>query len=142
MDAVGHINKDVEGYNKQLGDTTNDQYIPEPILEEKEYMYILEVLKSMSIVIERNPDAFADSDEEAIRTHQTFGMYINKCFENTRAIYSIYSMMSDYGTYRNEENVNKVIAVKLPTEANSLFMLRITDIIIYWVYTINLTDKK
>ena len=38
--------------------TTGD-YQPEPFLEEKEYEHILDVLRSMALVIERNPDAFA-----------------------------------------------------------------------------------
>jgi hypothetical protein len=44
-------------------------YTPEPVLDEKEYIYILEILKSMSLVIERNPSSFASLDEESIRDH-------------------------------------------------------------------------
>ncbi len=44
-------------------------YAPEPYLEEAEYEYILKVLRSMSLVIERSPSSFATLDEPAIRTH-------------------------------------------------------------------------
>jgi hypothetical protein len=58
--------------------TTGD-YQPEPFLEEKEYEHILDVLRSMALVIERNPDAFATLDEEAIRTH--FLLQLNGHYE-------------------------------------------------------------
>lgn len=45
------------------------KYEPEPILDEKEYQHILGILRSMSLVIERNPFSFASLDEEAIRDH-------------------------------------------------------------------------
>lgn len=45
------------------------KYEPEPILDEKEYQHILDILKSMSLVIERSPSSFASLDEEAIRDH-------------------------------------------------------------------------
>ena len=48
------------------------KYEPEPILDEKEYQYILEVSVSMSLVIERNPSSFATLDEETIRDHFSF----------------------------------------------------------------------
>jgi hypothetical protein len=56
-----------------------EKYKPEPILEEKEYQYILKVMRSMSLVIERNPRAFATLDEEAIRTH--FLLQLNGHYE-------------------------------------------------------------
>ncbi|EKY28627.1 hypothetical protein [Clostridium celatum] len=47
----------------------------------------------------------------------------------TKAIYMIYSMMSDYGTHRSEqENEN-------PTVEDALFSLRLTDSILFWVYS-------
>jgi hypothetical protein len=55
------------------------KYEPEPILDEKEYQHILEVLKSMSLVIERNPTSFASLDEEAIRDH--FLLQLNGHYE-------------------------------------------------------------
>lgn len=45
------------------------KYEPEPILAREEYDYILSVMRSMSLVIERNPASFGDLDEEAIRDH-------------------------------------------------------------------------
>jgi hypothetical protein len=45
------------------------KYEPEPVLDEKEYQYILDILKSMSLVIERSPGSFTSLDEEAIRDH-------------------------------------------------------------------------
>lgn len=57
------------------------KYEPEPILDEKEYQHILEVLKSMSLVIERNPSSFAALDEEAIRDH--FLLQLNGHYEGS-----------------------------------------------------------
>lgn len=49
----------------------------------------------------------------------------------TKAIYMIYSMMSDYGTHRNE-STNEI-----PTIEDALFSLRLTDSILFWVYSKN-----
>jgi hypothetical protein len=46
-----------------------NKYEAEPALDEKEYRYILDILKSMSLVIERSPSSFASLDEETIRDH-------------------------------------------------------------------------
>jgi len=58
-----------------------EKFTPEPVLDQKEYEHILGVLKSMSLVIERNPSAFASLDEEAIRTH--FLLQLNGHYEGT-----------------------------------------------------------
>ena len=58
---------------------TTEQYKPEPVLEEEEYQHILKVMRSMSLVIERNPGAFATLDEESIRTH--FLLQLNGHYE-------------------------------------------------------------
>jgi len=58
-----------------------EKFAPEPVLEQKEYEHILGVLKSMSLVIERNPGAFASLDEETIRTH--FLLQLNGHYEGT-----------------------------------------------------------
>ena len=50
----------------------------------------------------------------------------------TKTIYMIYSMMSDYGTHRNEGTSEN------PTIEDALFSLRLTDSILSWVY---LKDK-
>jgi hypothetical protein len=55
------------------------KYEPEPFLDEKEYAHILGVLRSMSLVIERDPTAFATLDEEGIRTH--FLLQLNGHYE-------------------------------------------------------------
>lgn len=47
----------------------------------------------------------------------------------TKTIYMIYSMMSDYGTHRNESTKES------PTVEDALFMLRLTDSILFWVYS-------
>lgn len=52
----------------------------------------------------------------------------NGKFTKTKAIYTIYSMMSDYGTHRNEGTV------ETPTHEDSLMMLRMTDDILLWIY--------
>lgn len=54
-------------------------YTPEPVLKEKEYQHILEILRSMSLVIERNPASFASLDEQSIRDH--FLLQLNGHYE-------------------------------------------------------------
>jgi hypothetical protein len=56
-----------------------EPYKPDPVLSEEEYSHILNVMQSMSLVIERNPVAFAHLDEEAIRTH--FLLQLNGHYE-------------------------------------------------------------
>ena len=46
----------------------------------------------------------------------------------TKTIYMIYSMMSDYGTHRNESTI------EAPTIEDALFSLRLMDSILFWVY--------
>jgi hypothetical protein len=58
-----------------------ENFAPEPVLDPKEYEHILSVLKSMSLVIERNPSAFTTLEEEAIRTH--FLLQLNGHYEGT-----------------------------------------------------------
>lgn len=48
---------------------STEPYKSEPFLNESDYSDILKIMKSMSLVIERNPEAFKTLDEEAIRTH-------------------------------------------------------------------------
>jgi len=55
------------------------KYEPEPVLDEKEYEHILEILRSMSLVIERSPSSFVSLDEEAIRNH--FLLQLNGHYE-------------------------------------------------------------
>jgi hypothetical protein len=62
-----------------LPPVTTGKYEPEPVLEEKEYQHILEIMRSMSLVIERNPSSFASLDEEAIRDH--FLLQLNGHYE-------------------------------------------------------------
>lgn len=57
------------------------KFAPEPTLDQKEYEHILSVIRSMSLVIERNPNAFASLDEEAIRTH--FLLQLNGHYDGT-----------------------------------------------------------
>lgn len=54
-------------------------YEPEPFLRVEEYEHILGVLKSMGLVIERNPQSFITLNEEAIRTH--FLLQLNGHYE-------------------------------------------------------------
>jgi hypothetical protein len=58
---------------------STEPYQPEPVLAEAEYQHILNVMRSMSSVIERNPAAFSSLDEEAIRTH--FLLQLNGHYE-------------------------------------------------------------
>ena len=52
-----------------------------PVLEEEEYQHILNVLRSMALVIERSPKSFVTLDEEAIRTH--FLLHLNGHYEGS-----------------------------------------------------------
>ena len=45
-----------------------ESYIPEPILKLDDYDEILRIISNMALVIERNPKAFRNLDEEDIRT--------------------------------------------------------------------------
>ncbi|MBP3854800.1 MAG: hypothetical protein IK990_04175 [Ruminiclostridium sp.] len=47
----------------------------------------------------------------------------------TKTIYMIYSMMSDYGTHRNEATIEN------PSIDDALFSLRLMDSILFWVYS-------
>lgn len=58
-----------------------DSYKPEPVLDISEYEHILEIIKSMGLVIERSPSSFATLDEEAIRTH--FLLQLNGHYEGS-----------------------------------------------------------
>lgn len=57
--------------------------------------------------------------------------YENKAgkLTKTKTIYMIYSMMSDYGTHRNEATCEN------PTLEDALFSLRLMDSILFWVYS-------
>lgn len=57
--------------------------------------------------------------------------YENKAgkFTKTKTIYMIYSMLSDYGTHRNESTQ------EIPTIDDALFSLRLIDSILFWVYS-------
>jgi hypothetical protein len=58
-----------------------EPFKPEPELDEKEFSRIIEILKSMSLVMERNPASFVSLNEEAIRTH--FLLQLNGHYEGT-----------------------------------------------------------
>ena len=58
-----------------------EKYKPEPVLDMAEYEHILEIIKSMGLVIERSPLSFATLDEEAIRTH--FLLQLNGHYEGS-----------------------------------------------------------
>lgn len=60
-------------------EVSTEPYKREPVLGEDEYQYILEIMRSMSLVIERNPDTFHAVDEETIRTH--FLLQLNGHYE-------------------------------------------------------------
>ena len=57
------------------------KFVPEPILDQREFEHILRVLKSMALVVERSPASFASLDEEAIRTH--FLLQLNGHYEGS-----------------------------------------------------------
>jgi hypothetical protein len=45
----------------------NGQFKPEAAIDEAEYQHILGVIRSMSLVVERNPDSFKTLDEQSLR---------------------------------------------------------------------------
>ena len=49
-------------------------------------------------------------------------------YKKTRDIYSIYSMLSNYGTHRQEGTV------EIPSKEDSLMLLRMTEDIIIWIF--------
>ncbi|WP_432400834.1 hypothetical protein [Wukongibacter sp. M2B1] len=69
--------KTTKSYNAPK--TARQKYVVEPSLDNDEYNHILEVLRSMSKVIERSPKSFMDLDEEAIRMH--FLLQLNGHYE-------------------------------------------------------------
>lgn len=60
---------------------STEPYQPEYLLDQAEYQHILGIMRSMSVVIERNPSAFANLKEEDIRTH--FLLQLNGHYEGT-----------------------------------------------------------
>lgn len=58
---------------------TTAPFVPEPELELEHYEHILSVVQNMAHVMERSPSAFANMDEEALRTH--FLVQLNGHFE-------------------------------------------------------------
>lgn len=68
-------------FPKSLPDVTDGPFEPEPTLHQEEYEHILRVLRSMSLVIERNPSSFARLKEELIR--DLFLVQLNGHYEGT-----------------------------------------------------------
>ncbi|OHB61858.1 MAG: hypothetical protein A2Y76_14930 [Planctomycetes bacterium RBG_13_60_9] len=60
-------------------EVSTEPYRLEPTLAESEYAHILNVMRSMSLVIERSPHVFTSLDEEDIRTH--FLLQLNGHYE-------------------------------------------------------------
>lgn len=71
-------------------------------------------------------------DEVKVKTDLStfFGENQNGNLTKTKAIYSIYSMMSDYGTHRVEGTIES------PSMDDAHFMLRLLTSILCWVYAI------
>lgn len=82
-------------------------YEPEPVLDEKEYQHILEILRSMSLVIERNPGSFSSLDEESIRDH--FLLQLNGHYEGG-ATGETFNSSGKTDILIREENKNVFIA--------------------------------
>ena len=83
------------------------EYSPEPILAEEEYQHILEILRSMSLVIERNPSSFSSLDEESIRDH--FLLQLNGHYEGG-ATGETFNASGKTDILIREENKNVFIA--------------------------------
>ena len=53
----------------KLPDVSDVPFAPEPILTDADYENVLSVISSMSLTMERSPSAFANLNEEALRSH-------------------------------------------------------------------------
>ncbi|MCG9134241.1 hypothetical protein J5I95_21480 [Candidatus Poribacteria bacterium] len=53
----------------KLPSASSVPYKPEPTLDESDYEHILEVIESMTQVMELSPSAFSEMDEETLRSH-------------------------------------------------------------------------
>lgn len=73
--------------------------------------------------IKNSLDAIGKSDLAEFFEENAAGNY-----KKTRAIYSIYSMLSDYGTHRQEGTA------EIPSKEDALMMLRMTEDILIWIY--------
>ena len=83
------------------------EYKPEPLLDEEEYQHILEILRSISLVIERNPSSFASLDENSIRDH--FLLQLNGHYEGG-ATGETFNAAGKTDILIREENKNVFIA--------------------------------
>ena len=79
----------------------------EPILDKNEYDFILKILRSMSLVIERNPSSFANLKEEAIRNH--FLIQLNGHYEG-KAMSEAFNAAGKTDILIREGNRNAFIA--------------------------------
>ena len=71
------IPRKITSFEKPRAST--EKYIQEPMLSESEYEFILGIIKSMSLVMERNPNSFSKLNETQIRDH--FLMILNSHYE-------------------------------------------------------------
>lgn len=90
-----------------LPKVAKEKYKPEPTLAMDEYEHILEILKSMAVVIERSPSSFSTLDEEAIRTH--FLLQLNGHYEGS-ATGETFNSVGKTDILIRVENKNKFIA--------------------------------
>lgn len=65
-----------------------------------------------------------------------FDENLNGNYKKTKAIYSIYSMMSDYGTHRMEGTV------EVAKNEDALMMIRMTSDLLVWIYQKHGSDRK
>lgn len=88
------------------------------VVEDTEKFTIADLTRAINKITTRDLAEFFEENKEGKLT-------------KTRAIYAIYSMLSDYGTHRGENSKES------PTLNDALFMLRLTENILFWVYSIN-----
>ena len=62
------------------------------------------------------------------KNHRAFEENLEGSYKKTKAIYSIYSMLSDYGTHRLEGTV------EVAKNEDALMMIRMTTDILVWIY--------
>lgn len=75
------LTRKVLGKSPLVGISDTMEITPEPSLDIGDYHHILEVLRSMSLVVERNPNSFKSLGEEAIR--DLFLVILNSHYEGT-----------------------------------------------------------
>ena len=80
--AAPKVRRKIRVENRQLPAPANTPpFRPEPVLEDRDYEHIIEVMENMALVLERSPSAFETMGEEGLRQH--FLVQLNGHYEGT-----------------------------------------------------------